>query len=34
MTVAETAHAFAVHFKARATDIAEAGRSHAFEADI
>ena len=34
MTVAETAHAFAVHFKARAADIAEAGRSHAFEANI
>ena len=34
MAVAETAHAFAVHFKACATDIAKAGRAHAFEANI
>ena len=34
IAMAETAHAFAVHFKARATDIAEAGRSYAFEANI
>ena len=34
MAVAETAHAFAVHFKARAANVAEAGRAYAFEADI
>ena len=34
MAVAKTAYAFAVHFKARAANIAKAGRAHAFEADI
>ena len=34
MAVAETAYAFAVHFKACAANVAEAGRAYAFEADI
>ena len=34
IAMAKTADAFAVHFKARATNIAEAGRAYAFEADI
>ena len=34
MAVAEIAYAFAVHFKARAVNIAKAGRAHTFEANI
>ena len=34
IAMAKTAYAFAVHFKARATKVAEAGRAYAFEADI
>ena len=34
IAVAKTAYAFAVHFKARAANIAKAGRAHAFEANI